>query len=103
MWEELKNKIQLDATYYFIILMLGSTCFGHHYAHHQELTTIALVTTQAVCPDRMLCYSLQSGHPSIPPALNFQPAATPEPDGLCGNQHYGRELLMMDIMVSETC
>jgi len=27
------------------MLMLGSTCFGHHYAHHQELTTIALVTT----------------------------------------------------------
>jgi len=23
------------------MLMLGSTCFGHHYAHHQELTTIA--------------------------------------------------------------
>jgi len=43
----LKNeeKIQLDTTYYFIILMLGSICFGHHYAHHQELTTIALVTT----------------------------------------------------------
>jgi len=36
-------KIQLDATYYFIMLMLGSTCFGHHYAHHQELTTIAFV------------------------------------------------------------
>ena len=43
----LKNeeKIQLDTTYYFIMLMLGSICFGHHYAHHQELTTIALVTT----------------------------------------------------------
>jgi len=41
----LKNKIQLDATYYFIMLILGSLCFGHHYAHHQELTTIALVTT----------------------------------------------------------
>jgi len=26
------------------MLMLGSTCFGHHYAHHQELMTIALVT-----------------------------------------------------------
>jgi len=39
----MKNKIQLDPTYYFIMLMLGSTCFGHHYAHHQELTTIALV------------------------------------------------------------
>jgi len=37
----LMNKIQLDATYYFLTLMLGSTCFGHHYAHHQELTTIA--------------------------------------------------------------
>ena len=22
-------------TYYFIMLMLGSTCFGHHYVHHQ--------------------------------------------------------------------
>ena len=41
----LKYKIQLDAIYYFIMLVLGSTCFGHHYAHHQELTTIALVTT----------------------------------------------------------
>ena len=45
---ELKNKIQLDATYYFIMLMLGATCFGHHYAHHQELTTIALATAVAV-------------------------------------------------------
>jgi len=26
-----------------------------------------------------------------------------EPDGLCGNQRYRRELLMMGIMVSETC
>ena len=35
----LKDKNQLDATYYFIVLMIGSTCFGHCYAHHQELTT----------------------------------------------------------------
>jgi len=41
----IEKKIQLDPTYYFIMLMLGSTCFGHHYAHHQELATIALVTT----------------------------------------------------------
>jgi len=25
----MKNKYQLDATYYFIILLIGSTCFGH--------------------------------------------------------------------------
>jgi len=37
-------KIQLDATYYFIMLMLGSTCFGHYYAHHQELKTICWLT-----------------------------------------------------------
>jgi len=40
----LKNKIQIDTTYYFSMLMLGSVCFGQHYVHHQELTTIALVT-----------------------------------------------------------
>ena len=28
----MKNKIQRDATYYFIMLMLGSTYFGHYYA-----------------------------------------------------------------------
>jgi len=32
------------------------------------------------------CYSLRSGLSSILPALNLQPAATREPDGLCGNQ-----------------
>ena len=39
---ELKNKNQLDVTYYFIVLLIGSTCFGHYYAHHQELATIML-------------------------------------------------------------
>ena len=88
----MKNKTQLDATYYFIVIMLGSTCFGHHYAHHQEFTTIALVTTKAVwfssccwlevkcrqdgCVRTEGCYSLRSGHSSI---------------------------LMMGLMVPETC
>ena len=39
--QQVKNKIQLDATYYIIMLTLGSTCFGHHYVHRQELTIIA--------------------------------------------------------------
>jgi len=29
-------------------LMIGSTCFGHYCAHHQELTTIVLITTWTV-------------------------------------------------------
>jgi len=45
---KLKNKNQLDATYYFIVLLIGSTCFGHYYAHHQELTTRMLITTLVV-------------------------------------------------------
>ena len=40
-------------------------------------------------------------HPSC---LHFlQPAATREPDGLCGNQRYRSELLIIGIMVHETC
>ena len=34
-------KCQLDATEAFIAdLIACSTCFGHHYAHHQELNNI---------------------------------------------------------------
>jgi hypothetical protein len=39
---------QLDGTHYFIAHVIGTTCFGHHYAHHQELATIPLITTCAV-------------------------------------------------------
>ena len=31
---------QLDVTQCFIELVIRSTCFGHVYAHHQELATI---------------------------------------------------------------
>ena len=48
-------------------------------------------------------YSLQPGHLSCLPAPNFQPPATQESDGPCGNQHYSRELLMMGITVPEIC
>ena len=34
-------KCQLDATEVFIAdLIACSTCFGHHYVHHQELKSI---------------------------------------------------------------
>ena len=44
----LKNKNQLDVTYYFIVLLVGSTCLGYYYAHHQELETMMLITTLVV-------------------------------------------------------
>ena len=48
-------------------------------------------------------YSLQPGHYSSLPAPNFQPTATQERDDQCGNQNFSRELLMMGIVVPETC
>jgi len=48
-------------------------------------------------------YSLQPGHYSSLPAPNFQPTATHERDFQCGDQYYSRELLMMGIVVPETC
>ena len=36
-------------------------------------------------------------------ATNLQPTANQERNDQCGNQHYSRELLMMGIVVPETC
>jgi len=52
-------KNQLDATYYFIVLLIGSTCFGHYYAHHQELATVMLITTLVV--SFLVCCRLELG------------------------------------------
>ena len=49
------------------------------------------------------CFSLQTGHYSNLPAPNFQPAATQERDDQCDNQQHSRELLVMGIVVPETC
>ena len=103
----LKNKNQLDATYYFIVLLIGSTCFGHYYAHHQELATIMLITTLVVsflvCCRLEVVSELQPGHYSSLNAPNLQPTANQERNDQCGNQQHSRELLMMGIVVPETC
>jgi len=44
-----EKKNQLDATEWFIALIICSTCFGHLYAHHQELQTILLLLLHMVC------------------------------------------------------
>ena len=46
---------------------------------------------------------LQPGHYSSLTAPNLQPTANQERNNQCGNQHYSRELLMMGIVVPETC
>jgi len=39
-----ERKKQLDATRWFIELINSSICFGHYYAHLQELETIQMFT-----------------------------------------------------------
>jgi len=41
-------KNQIDATCYFIVILIGSTCFGQYYVHHQELATMLLITILVV-------------------------------------------------------
>jgi len=57
-----------------------------------------LITTLVV-----FSFSLQPGHHSRLTAPNLQPTANQERNDQCGNQHHSRELLMMDIIMPETC
>ena len=45
----LEKKNQLDAIEWFIALIICSTCFGHLYAHHQELKSICVLLPPVVC------------------------------------------------------
>ena len=46
---------------------------------------------------------LHPGHYSSLTAPNLQPTAIQERNDQCGNQHYSHKLLMMGIVVPETC
>jgi len=55
MGESMKNLItkrreenKLDATEWFIALIICSTCFGHLYANHQEFETILVLLPRMV-------------------------------------------------------
>jgi len=44
-----EKKIQLDATECLIAPIIYATCFGHLYAHHQQLETILVLLPHMVC------------------------------------------------------
>jgi len=44
-----REENQIDATECFIALIICSTCFGHLYAHHQDLETILVLLPHLVC------------------------------------------------------
>ena len=94
-------KCQLDATDVFIANLIAcSTCFGHHYAHHQELKSIIQwllpVVFRAVV-FKLLVWCGAEGH-----VFGLQDAS------FCKYQrqqplYNTLELLMMGIVVPETC
>jgi len=49
------------------------------------------------------CVSLQPGHYSSLTTSYLQHTANQERNDQCGNQHHSRELLMMGIVMLETC
>ena len=69
-----------------------STCFGHHYAHHQDLESIIQMAV-ACKPDTQ---------PSAP--HHTDNLKTKAPNTIVSIHLYNTlELLMMGIMVPETC
>jgi hypothetical protein len=55
-----EKKNQLDASEWFIALIICSTCFGHFCAHHQELETICVLLPPVVC-DALVAGCWRSG------------------------------------------
>ena len=73
-------------------LIVCSTCFGHHYAHHQELESI-IQQQQPAKPDTQ---------PSAPHHTDNLKTKAPNPIG--SNHLYNTlELLMVAIVMPETC
>ena len=85
----------------FFILHIDSTCVGHYYAHHQEHTTIVLITTLVVSFLGCCTLEVRCGQAGVVSGLQSC-YSTQERDDQCANQHYIRELLIMGIVMPET-
>ena len=106
-------KDQLDVTCYFISLLMCSTCFGHKYIHHQELATVLLhyhvgpIVLSSLCVGdlvRLCCASACKTNTTQnqPHQIsNAQRTENKTTDVVI--QQHSCKLLMMDILMSETC
>ena len=97
-------KCQLDATEVFIAgLIACSACFGHHYAHHQELKSIIQwllpVVFSAVVFKLLVCCGAEGYVSGLQDAAGCYSAKYHRQQPLYNTL----ELLMMDIVVPETC
>ena len=77
-------------------LIVCSTCFGHQYAHHQELESII----QVVAAYGIWCFRFSSCRYGVELRVVCPVCGLQQP----ANHLYNTlELLMMGIMVPETC
>ena len=77
---------------FIVNLIACSTCIGQNYAHHQELESII----QVVVACRIWCFGFQ--------VVGTDNLKTKAPNTTGSNNLYNTfELLMMGIMVPETC
>jgi len=102
----MKMKCQLDATEVFIAdLIACSTCFGHH-AHHQELESIIqwLPWSWGLCVRFAGCCSdLQARHTTLSNTADQQLENHSTKYHRQQPMYNTLELLMMGIVVPETC
>jgi len=112
-------KDQLDVTCYFISLLVHSTCFGQEYIHHQELAIILLnyhigllFLVRCVLEFRCGCVGVvpvllasvcNTDTTPTEPHRNANTHRTKNNTTNVVIQQNSRKLLMMDILMSETC
>ena len=114
-------KDQLDVTCYFISLLMCSACFGHQYILQQELATVLLnyhignlfsvrcvlkiwcgwVWVVSVLQAEASACNTDTTQNQPHQISNTQRTENKIPDVII--QQHSRKLLIMDILVSETC
>ena len=80
-----REKNQLDATECFIVIIICSTCFGHSYAHHQEIETILVLLPHMVCNALVAGGRLLGVEIACCSTPNSRPPATKILSTICGN------------------
>ena len=95
---------QLDVTCYFILHFMCSTCFGHQYIHHQELATILLnYHIGRIVLGSMCVWACNTDTTPTQPHWNSNTHRTKNNTTNVVIRQNSRKLLMMDIIMSETC